>query len=258
MTDDSTSPNCAITFICIATSGYIGYADRLIESIQKVAGDDQFDFILLTDEEDFVPKVKISNFNKVIISSLGWPWATLMRYHLIATHLSSSHSENVCYIDADSIVHYPFWKNLDSSRFQNGLALVRHPGFYRSQRIKLYSSDYRFLLRDLKLICIEGGLGKWEKRKISSAHVPFLKRRDYVCGGVWLGRKKEILKMCGDLQKLVDLDLSKNIVARWHDESYLNAYKIKTETTMLGPEYCHSIGLQNLVDLDVYVEAVTK
>lgn len=252
------SPNCAITFICIATSGYIAYADRLIESIQKVAGDDQFDFILLTDKEDFVPTVRLSSFNKVVISSLGWPWATLMRYHLIVKHLSRAKSENVCYLDADSIVHYPFWRNLDMNRLQNGVALVRHPGFYRSNRIKLYSSDFRFLLRDLKLICVEGALGNWEKRKGSRAYVPFLKRRDYVCGGVWLGRKKEILKMCSDLQKQVDIDLSKNLIARWHDESYLNAYKINTKTTILGPEYCHSIGLQNLVDLDVYVEAVTK
>jgi hypothetical protein len=258
MTDDSMSSNCAITFICIATSGYVAYADKLIESIQKVAGDDQFNFILLTDQEDFVPKVGISNFKKVIISSLGWPWATLMRYHLIANHLSSAMSENICYIDADSIVHYPFWRNLEVNSLQNGIALVRHPGFYRSQRVKLYTSDYRFFFRDLKLICIEGGLGKWERRKESTAHVPFLKRRDYVCGGVWIGRKKDILKLCSDLQKLVDLDLSKNLIARWHDESYLNAYKINAKVTILGPEYCHSIGLRNLVDLDVYVEAVTK
>ena len=258
MADDSMRSNCAITFICIATSGYVVYADKLIESIQKVSGDDQFDFILLTDKEDFVPTVEILNFNKVIISSLGWPWATLMRYHLIASHLSGAKSENVCYIDADSIVHYPFWRNLEVNRLLNGIAMVRHPGFYRSQRIKLYTSDYRFLFRDLKLICTEGGLGKWERRKESSAHVPFMKRRDYVCGGLWLGRKKDILKLCSDLQKLVDLDLSKNLIARWHDESYLNAYKINTEVTILGPEYCNSIGLRNLVNLDVYVEAVTK
>jgi hypothetical protein len=258
MTDDSMSPNYAISFICIATSGYVVYADKLIESIQKVAGDDQIDFILLTDKEDFVPAVEISNFNKIIIGSLGWPWATLMRYHLISTYLPKAKSENVCYVDADSIVHYPFWRDLDMNRLQNAIALVRHPGFYRSQRVRLYTSDYRFLFRDLKLFCSEGGLGKWEKRKRSRAHVPFLKRRDYVCGGVWLGKKRAILSMCNDLQKNVDLDLSKNLIARWHDESYLNAYKINTEVTILGPEYCHSVGLKNLVDLDVYVEAVTK
>lgn len=258
MNDDSMSSNSVITFICIATSGYDVYADRLIESIQKVAGEDQFDFILLTDKKDFAPKVNFSNFKKVVISSLGWPWATLMRYHLIVKYLSSAKSENVCYLDADSIVHYPFWRELDMNSLQNGVALVRHPGFYRSNRLKLYTSNFRFLLRDLKLICMEGALGNWEKRKDSRAYVPFLKRRGYVCGGVWLGKKKAILKMCSDLQQLVDLDLSRNLIARWHDESYLNAYKIVTKTTVLGPEYCHSIGLQNLVDLDVYVEAVTK
>jgi hypothetical protein len=258
MTDDSTSTNCTITFICIATNSYVVYADKLIESIHRVAGIDQFEFILLTDKEDYAPKREIPNFTKIIISSLGWPWATLMRYHLISNYISIAKSDNVCYIDADSIVHYPFWKNLSMNDLQNGVAMVRHPGFYRSQRIKLYLSNYRFLLRDLKLICFEGGLGNWERRKNSTAHVPFLQRRDYVCGGLWLGKKEDILKMCNNLQKNVDLDLSINLIARWHDESHLNAYKIKKEVTILGPEYCNSIGLQNLVDLDVYVEAITK
>jgi hypothetical protein len=247
-----------ITFFCIATNKYNLYAKNLISSIDNLVGKDLVQVVLLTDGAFEIGPVQNITLTRVPIASLQWPWATLMRYHLIYKFIDEALYENICYVDADSILYEPIWRNLDMGTFTNGIALVRHPGYFRKNYFHFYSKNIQYFFRDLKLQIFEGGLGNWEKRKDSKSFVRRRNRKTYVCGGLWMGKKESIRRLAQELSEGVNDDLSRNLVARWHDESYLNRYLAEVESTILSPAYCHARNRPNLKGLDIFVEAIDK
>ena len=46
----------------------------------------------------------------------------------------------------------------------------------------------------------------------------------YCQSGFFGGPTKMIYNMCEEITKLIDIDLNNNIIAKWHDESYLNKW----------------------------------
>jgi histo-blood group ABO system transferase len=247
-----------LTIFCIATNKYLNYAVTLYESLAVNANNTRIEFILLTNGVFEPEESQLISHKVVRIHELGWPWATLMRYHLINTHRDLITSNQVCYIDADSIIHEPFWKDLEFNTFKNGIAVVEHPGYYRPENLNFYLRNPRYLLADLKSRITKGGLGSWETNRHSSSFVPRLLRRKYVCGGVWMGTKEAIIQMCNVLSKRIDLDLERNIIASWHDESHLNWYFSKYDLSLLAPSYCYASGRENIAALEMRIQAVDK
>ena len=247
-----------ITFFCIATNGYIKYARNLLESLDNLSSPAEVQIILLSDTE--IPSFQTQNIivTNIEIASLSWPWATLMRYHLITNYIDLAMSENICYIDADSIVHEPFWETPIFESARNGLIFVQHPGYFRGIPAKNFFGRIRDLIKDFKLFTLEGGLGNWEKRKISSAYVDRRRRNTYVCGGVWMGKLNSIKTMSRKLQENVDLDLADNLIARWHDESHLNRYYVNSNAHLVGPEFCFARNRANLRGRNMIIEAIDK
>jgi hypothetical protein len=247
-----------VTFFCIATNGYIEYANSLLTSIDRLSSPGEVQVILLSDKE--LPSFQINNIilTNIKITSLAWPWATLMRYHLITSHINLSISENICYVDADSIVHEPFWKTDIFDSVPHGLIFVQHPGYFRGDSKHTYKRLLTNFIKDLKLSLVEGGLGNWEKNRNSAAYVHRRSRKVYVCGGVWMGKLNCIREMSQQLQTNVDIDLSKNLIARWHDESHLNQYYANNKSRLVGPEFCFAKNRTNLQGVDMIIEAVDK
>lgn len=247
-----------ITFFCIATNGYIKYAKNLLESLDNLSSPAEVQIILLSDTEISSFQTQNIIVTNVEITSLSWPWATLMRYHLITNHIDLAMSENICYIDADSVVHEPFWKTQIFESAQSGLIFVQHPGYFRGIPAKNFFGRIRDLVKDFKLLTLEGGLGNWEKRKISSAYVDRRRRNIYICGGVWMGKLNSIKTMSRKLQENVDLDLADNLIARWHDESHLNQYYVNSNAHLVGPEFCFARNRANLRGRNMIIEAIDK
>jgi hypothetical protein len=118
----------------------------------------------------------------------------------------------------------------------NAMFFVLHPGFSNS------NLNFRNPLKTVKRLLrfwVTGGYGAWETRKISNAYVPRRLRRAYFCGGIWFGRKMKFSDFISQLRDSVADDLSKNVIAKWHDESHLNRYAAYNEVIILGPQYCY-------------------
>jgi hypothetical protein len=81
------------------------------------------------------------------------------------------------------------------------------------------------------------GIGSWEHSKNSTAFVPPKKRKKYVHGAIWFGEKNHFLNMCRELDLNTDQDYSKNIIAKWHDESHLNHFYATKNATVLSSRY---------------------
>ena len=113
------------------------------------------------------------------------------------------------------------------------------------------ASDIFHIIRD-------GGLGAWENRIESLAYVARKKRLNYVCGGFWGGDTRNILTMITKLERNVKEDLGNGVMARWHDESHLNAWAAKNDFRLENSAYCHDSTYENIKHLEVIITAVRK
>jgi hypothetical protein len=66
----------------------------------------------------------------------------------------------------------------------------------------------------------------------------------YLMGGLNGGVAKNYLQLMKDINRNIDEDLSRNIIAIWHDESHLNKYLLGKKIKILGTEYGYPQGLE--------------
>jgi hypothetical protein len=168
----------------------------------------------------------------------------------------------VMHLDADMLfVGEIDFAKLEGSLGHKGVSLVKHPGYFRptgTEKLMFYIKRPKYFVKDLKTYLRFGGLGTWERNKESKAFVPRSKRKDYVCGGTWLGRREEIVTLCKELSTRISEDFAHEIVAVFHDESHLNWYQAKNQFHLLNPELCFDPSYPQLRDLAPMIQAVDK
>ena len=234
----------------IATGRYVSYAKGFLESAREHLGDlAQSEFLVFTDNADEIrafcglnPNIKV---NAIEIPAYRWPEATLLRYQIFTDHWSEVRGQLAIYVDADTrfvtaINPTDFFAALGT----NDLGLVRHPGYFRRSPILRLLFRTRF--------------GPWERHRDSTARVPISKRKDYVCGGVWFGRTSAVEQMCLSLAEAVREDLKHGVIARFHDESHLNRYKIDNHIKPLDPRWAYAAGYRNLKGISPIIEVIHK
>lgn len=197
-----TCESAAIIFI--GTGKYIDYFPKYYETSRNLflpktkktyfVFTDSINYSYLRDKEDVVP---------VYIDREKWPFPTLLRFRYIAG-ISQQLEEysHIIFIDADM---YTYSLVTEEEFFSHDKALfgVQHPG------------------------CI-GKRGTFEFDQKSTACVS--EKDDlstYWQGCFWGGRSREVLTLSKILAERVSDDLSRNVVALWHDESHLNKYFIE-------------------------------
>jgi len=80
----------------------------------------------------------------------------------------------------------------------------------------------------------------YERRPESAAYMPPGYGKAYYAGGFNGGRAGRFLEMSEQIKGWIDSDLTKGIVAVWHDESYLQRYMTGNQPSVeLSPAYCY-------------------
>jgi hypothetical protein len=175
------------------------------------------------------------------IEGYGWPEATLFRFKFINSVRNEFSEDLLMYIDSDMQIIGNFGSELNPTKWINGLAFVSHPGFTRNSGIRWFLDSIKNprLLKPYLTKFIQGssGIGSWESDKESTAYVPPKKRKRYIHGAIWFGKKNEFLNMCRELDVNTDQDYSKNVIAKWHDESHLNYFFATRNATVLSSRY---------------------
>jgi hypothetical protein len=196
------------TALVLVASGetYRKHAIRFLESVHKFFVP-PYDVVMFTDEPDNFPFL----YKPLKIPTLGYPQATLLRYHMF--HAASERLKNYDYIfysDVDML----FMDRVEPSDiFSNGITATLHPGFV-------------------------GLPGSTEQNPFSAAYLP--KARNYFCGGFNGGTSSAFLAMAGTIREAVDRDSKNGITAVWHDESHLNRYLYDNPPArILLPEFCY-------------------
>jgi histo-blood group ABO system transferase len=219
-----------IAVLIIATSNYIKYTYPLVKSIRKYfLTNHQVDIFIFTDS-DKVPE----GTTRIFQEHRPFPYPTLMRYHIYLNNkIFYKDYDYVYHCDADML----FVDTVEEEIFGDVVA-VCHPGFYLRR-----FNNYEF-----------------EKNPISTAYV--IIGEHYYCGGMQGGRN--YLKICELLKLMIDIDLSKNFIATWHDESYFNKLmSLYPPDVVLDPSYCYPdqqelIEKWKLKDIKPRLIAITK
>jgi len=204
-----------IGLLTLATNRYTDFVDKLYQS-----ADDYFcknydvTYFLFTNKTDFQPKT--DRCCKILeIQHEPWPNITLKRYHSFCKYQQElSKIDYLYYCDADMLFVDGVGDEILSSR-----VVTLHPGFYDKPRQHF----------------------TYENRPSSRAYIPPHSGKRYYAGGFNGGSSSEFLKMSQHIMNNVNLDLTKNIIARWHDESHLNHYYniVNKPTLELSPSYCY-------------------
>lgn len=223
-------------------------------------------WIVFTDKGENIDPELISRLGSSLLIAKTdhqeWPFPTLLRYQFLLTVSDQVRGRIVMHLDADMLfVDELKLSNIEKSLGAKGVAVISHPGYYRPsgwKNLKFYMKNYKYLARDFKTKALFGGLGTWERNKLSRAFVPRSLRKNYVCGGAWLGKNSEILNLCKILSARINEDLGQNIVAVFHDESHLNWYQTTNHLLLLNPELCYDPKYPQLKNLMPKILAVDK
>ena len=255
--------NPTLTIVCVATDRYLDYWIDLVNSLQPES--QEVDWLLFTDRGSDIPESIVSRLDKkltvIFQEHLPWPQPTLLRYRWISQHSALLKTSNIMYLDADMFFTRPLDLNaLISENSEGKFVTVKHPGFYRPKRLlSFYLAHPSFFFGDMRLFIKEGGLGTWEKSKKSKAYVRRNLRRDYVCGGCWFGPREYFTKFVSELDRMVATDSENQIIARFHDESHLNALiALHPEIKIIAPSFCFDPTYPQLKEIDGIIVAVDK
>lgn len=140
--------------------------------------------------------------------NLGWPRATLMRYHaMLKQRELLSRFSHVFYMDVDTIVCS---KIEPEEILSDGIAVTLHPGYVTT----------------------------FERNPVSTAYVEG-DNHNYFQGCFVGGKTEAFFHMCETISKNIDTDDGNGVMAIYHDESHLNRYMIdNTPAKILTPAYC--------------------
>lgn len=249
-----------IAYLTVATNKYVKYWENMVNSAdEKFNQEDKAVFLVLTDQPDICLQVakRLKNIEVIVteIAPLGWPAATLLRYKLYSEHGKSVEAESFAHIDADMLFIQNPLNFTNPHDWQNGIALVEHPGYSRRPNIPIpVAQQVKDLIRRIRM----GALGTWETNKKSKAFVRRKSRKSYVCGGSWMGSKDSFFDLVETLMDLTESDLEKELIAKWHDESYLNHWASGNAHTLLPSSFCFDASFPWLSGQNEIIRAVRK
>lgn len=245
-----------VGFFTIATNNYVHMLTDQLEAISSHIVAHNWHYVVATDRvvelSQFAEAMSLEGHLTIVeCPAYRFPLASMLRFKYIASRMQEF--DFICYIDCDMAVE-------DSSLLQTAITnarevcLVRHPGWSRDFGLEV-SAKEKLVEQFIKISF--GGLGGWETRRKSNAYLPRKLRATYFAGGIFFGPKAQVLEMATQCDVWMDKDLKSGIVARVHDESYLNRWAALNTHASLGPEFCFT-EYPWLPDLKVVVRALDK
>jgi len=198
-----------VALLVVATGRYAEYIPTLAASMQRhfLAGW-QRQILVFTDRPQASWPNCVQSFPW---RKLGWPHDTLLRYHAYCTQLTAYTPFQYLYCcDADMR-----FVDTVGEEILDQLVATQHPGYY-------------------------GRRGTPEDQQVKSlAYIPRVQAMQYFAGGFWGGLRDPVLNMIRRLRDNIQSDLSRGVIAKWHDESHLNKqFLIVPPTKILSPDYC--------------------
>lgn len=210
----------AILYIC--TGAYVAFWEDFFLSFEdKFLPNTEKEYFVFTDADSIYGESDCVRIHRIYQENLGWPGNTLFRFRILRKVEAELENFDYAFFMNANIVCQEVITEEEFLPQKENLLVVQHPGYYGD---KPYVYAY-------------------ERRKESLAYIPYLQGKVYVCGGVNGGKADAFLKLIRELEKRIDADYQKGIIAEWHDESHLNKYILERDDyKLLPPAYCYPEG----------------
>jgi len=206
--------NIGIIYIC--TGKYIQFLENFLTSFETYfLPYHKKKYFIFTDSQLDNPDP--DKFHIIKQDKLGWPYDTLNRFHMI-NKISSDlkFMDYIYFCNANLIANSYIDENI-LPNLEHDMVGINHPGQYM-----LSNTEFTY-----------------DRDPNSLAYIPLGEGKYYYQGCLFGGTKDAFLKMSKELQQNIDIDLSKDIIALWHDESHLNNYFYNHPPKTLDPSYAN-------------------
>ena len=192
-------PKLAILYISLG--GYHVFWEEFYKSCEKnFCIDIEKEYFIFSDNPSRIKSLG-ERINLYKQDNLGWPFSTLMRYHMFSRikNILKKYTY-ICYFNANTFFIEKIYTEEFFGNSRNELTGGLHPG-YNSQSNEKYP---------------------FENRKLSKA---FSKHNQYYFQGcINGGQSKHFLNAVDEIKTNIIQDINNGIIAIWHDESHWNCY----------------------------------
>lgn len=212
---DNKKSKIAILYIC--TGNYHIFWEEFYKSAEKnLLQDCEKEYFIFTDYKKLSCREN-SNIHVIHQEKLGWPYDTLMRYHIFCKiEPELERFDYIFFFNANLFIVAPVGEEILPNDKECGLCALWHPGFYKEIDNTKYTYD---------------------RNPKSLAYIPFGEGKRYYAGGLNGGTAKAYLELVRQLAENIQRDKNNNIIALWHDESHLNKYLLNRSVRVLSPLY---------------------
>ncbi len=200
-----------VGLLVMATGKYVSFVPPLIQSAEKYfCRNHNVTYFVFTDGT-LDPSVQDLPIVTIYQKRLGWPFDTMMRFHVYANSSEILSSQDFLFAcDADMLFVGDVGDEILSER-----VATQHPGFV-------------------------GRRGSYETNPASKACIHNWEGEQYFAGGFYGGTTEEFLNISAINAANINEDLFRGIIAVWHDESHWNRYCVDHPPTLvLNPSYCY-------------------
>ena len=214
----NSKPSVAILYI--ATGRYTVFWDYFYQSAEKyLLPDCNKHYILFTDSDALIDSInsKSSNITAVKQEALNWPYITLLRYEI--------------FLNSRALIErfdYTFFFN-GNTEFLKTVTQQDLLPLDSKENLTFYLQPHVFHRRRNKY--------PYDRNSKSSAYIPYNQGKYYFAGGIVGGKTEAFLSLSEELNNNALIDLEKDIIALWHDESHLNKFALGREDIKVLPPY---------------------
>lgn len=214
-----------IAIYYIATSNYKEGFKYFKQNLEYFYPEMQKTVIILSDGLDEWDNVTEGNISYKVhhIQHMPWPIIALFKMNYIVEH--KINCDYVCFIQANLQINKDY--DYNSTRIDlSKLNLTRHSYAENTKDNIVVLDGYKYA-------------PSINKDSVAYIHKPYT----YVQAGFFIGPADVVYDMCTSISQMVEIDLRRNIIPQWHDESYLNKWRL-LHKDLVAP-------LKKLISIDI-------
>lgn len=175
------------------------------------------EYFVFTDAPSIYGEEIDPHIHRIYQENLGWPGNTMKRFEMFLRIREQLENEMdyLFFFNANMEFLAPVGEDILPTGKDNGMVGALHSWYFDQ-----YKWNYPY-----------------ERRRLSSAFIPYWKGKHYFQGSLLGGTTSAFLKMCETCNRWIDLDLLNNLIPIWHDESMVNKYFLLYPPKILDCRY---------------------